>query len=229
MSNANKTRLRVGSYNIRNGHDVGHDMSLLGAHIKSFDLDVVGLQEVDILTRRAKGLDTLKLLADAASYPYRYFARAIDFNGGQYGTAIMSRYPIVSEQTLTLPTPEGLEGRSLGYVTLDVNTLKVKFINTHLSYEKKEVREAQFDFLNETVASFDNFIITGDFNTVNDGEFAKIVGGIRVNGNKYPTFPGTHEGIDDIIVPSSFTVADSGMAENAGYSDHNLLWAELEL
>lgn len=229
MNNKNKIRLRVGSYNIRNGHDVGHDMSVLASHVKSFDLDVIGLQEVDILTRRAKGLDTLKLLADAASYPYRYFARAIDFKGGQYGTAIMSRYPIVQERTATLPTPEGLEGRSAGCVTLDVNGVRVNFINTHLSYEKKVAREMQFDFLNETVSSLDNFIITGDFNTVCDEEFARIKASLRINGNKYPTFPCTHEGIDDIIVPDACTLIASGMAENAGYSDHNLLWAELEL
>ena len=56
-------RLRVVSYNIRHGHDVGLDMSLLAADLCSLRPDVVGLQEVDVKTARVGGRDTLAELA----------------------------------------------------------------------------------------------------------------------------------------------------------------------
>ncbi len=107
-------KLRVVSYNIRNGHDVRHDMSLLAADILSVGADIVGLQEVDVGTSRAGGRDTLDELARALGWEHCAFCRAIDFAGGQYGTAILSRYPINAFEIIPLPTPASAEGRSVG-------------------------------------------------------------------------------------------------------------------
>ena len=104
--------LRTVSYNIRNGHDVQHDMSLLAADLLAVQADIVGLQEVDVGTARVGGRDTLAELAKAAGFAHYRFCRAIDFAGGEYGTAILSRYPILSFEITPLPTPVGVEGRS---------------------------------------------------------------------------------------------------------------------
>ena len=71
--------LRIASYNIRNGHDVHHDMSLLASDILSVGADVVGLQEVDVGTSRVGGRNTLTELAAALGWEHYAFCRAIDF------------------------------------------------------------------------------------------------------------------------------------------------------
>ena len=219
--------LRVGSYNIRHGADVGLDMSILAADLRALDLDLVGLQEVDICTSRVGGLDTLSLLADAAGYGHRAFAKSMDYRGGEYGTAILSRYPIVDFRVLPLPMTEGLEPRAVGVTTLFIGERRVTFCNTHLSVETAEAREAQFAYLGELLASEDFFVLTGDFNTVELGGFERIAGERFVNRGQYPTFAPTGSPIDNIVYGAAWRLLDAGMKSSEGHSDHNLLWAEI--
>lgn len=88
-------RIRVGSYNIQNGSWVGHDMAKIGHDIKRLGLDLVGLQEVDRHTGRVDGVDTLTPLWRATGLGYRRFCCSMPYDGGQYGTAVLSRFPIL--------------------------------------------------------------------------------------------------------------------------------------
>ena len=218
--------LRVGSYNIKNGAGVNHDMSVLAADITDLNLDIVGLQEVDIGTSRAKGLDTLKLLAEATGYPYYQFTKAINHAGGEYGTAILSRYPIVSHESVLLETPNGYEQRAYGHALIEVNGVNLHFFNTHLSYEKKEIREAQMAQLAAAANQSRGYILTADFNTADLTEFRVFTDATLANPGKYPTFPSSSSAIDNIVLESGWKITDSGMLAS-GKSDHNLLWAEI--
>ena len=218
--------LRVGSYNIKNGGDVNHDMSIIAEDIKALDLDIIGLQEVDIKTNRAKKLDTLKLLAEATGYEYYQFAKAIDFQGGGYGTAILSRYPIVNYETVALDTASGYEARACGHARIEVNGVEIDFFNTHLSYEKKELRDVQFAQLADLAVPCRGYIVTGDFNTANLNEFKVFTDSELVNEGKYATFPSSSSAIDNIVLESGWKITDSGMVATK-HSDHNLLWAEI--
>jgi endonuclease/exonuclease/phosphatase family metal-dependent hydrolase len=60
-------------------------MSRIASNITENDIDVVGLQEVDIGTKRCGGRDILKELSEAAGYRYYAFFKTIDFGGGDYG------------------------------------------------------------------------------------------------------------------------------------------------
>ena len=218
--------LRVGSYNIKNGSGVNHDMSILAADIKELDLDIIGLQEVDIGTSRAKGLDTLKLLAEATGYSYYQFTKAISFSGGEYGTAILSRYPIVNHESVLLATPSGYEQRAYGHAIIDVNGVNIHFFNTHLSYEKKDIRAAQLAELAAATAVSRGYILTADFNTADLNEFKVFEDSIYANNGKYATFPSSSSAIDNIILESGWRIVDSGMVAS-NKSDHNMLWAEI--
>lgn len=219
--------LRVGTYNIKNGAGVGYDMSVLASDITACNLDVVGLQEVDINTKRSGYKNTLKLLADAAGYPYYKFARAIDFQGGEYGTAILSRYPITSFEVITLTTDADMEARSLGHAVIDVNGVSIDFFNTHLSFENTEIRIKQFEEIYEKTKTSKAFIITADFNTAVNSEFAYIRDSFRANDNTYNTFS-NKSAIDDIVLSRQWTVTDKGMADIKTHSDHSLFWAEIK-
>ena len=90
-----KYRLRVATYNIRAGADVDRDVSVIAEDIRALDLDVVGLQEVDICTKRSNLTDQLQTIAELAGYPFYRFTFCMDYQDGEYGTAILSRYPIM--------------------------------------------------------------------------------------------------------------------------------------
>ncbi len=219
--------LRVATFNIQNGSGVNHDMSKLAELITPLNLDIVGLQEVDVGTSRAGGLDTLKLLAEAAGYQYYEFSAAIDYRGGKYGHAIMSKYPITSYETENLFTPDGYEKRVYSHAVLNINGENIDFYNTHLSFEDKNTRLAQFTEMSAAIANKRGFILTADFNTESIKERQLIAGGVLTNNGLYTTFPSNNTGIDDIILHKGWDVLDSGMLDVGNKSDHNLLWAEI--
>ncbi len=219
-------KLRVVSYNIRNGHDVHHDMSLLAADILSVGADLVGLQEVDICTTRVGGRDTLAELAHALGWQHYRFCRAIDFAGGEYGTAILSRYPILSFKVTPLPCEDAREKRSVGHAVLDANGERVDLFNTHLSVESSATRVPQFEMLANLTAQYPAWVLTGDFNTADLGCFAVFDDASLANPGKYATFPDSGEGIDNIVCSTPWRIADTGTLQNH-HSDHLLLWAEI--
>lgn len=227
MRTNNKITLRVGSYNIKAGSLVGFDMSKLAAEIESHRLEIVGLQEVDHGTARSGGIDTMKLLAGAAVYGHYKFARAIYYRGGEYGTGILSRYPIASFEVIPLYSGSA-EGRSVGHAVVEANGASIDFFNTHLSYESAELRRVQFAQLAELTKKCGTYVLTGDFNTAECREFSVFENSILVNINAYPTFPSSCRGIDNIVLSDNWRLTASGMGA-PGNSDHNLLWAEIEL
>ena len=218
--------LRVGSYNIRHGADVGLNMAPIAEDIKALNLDVVGFQEIDFKTTRTGGLDTMKALSEASGYEYYGFARAIDYQGGQYGSGILSRYPIESFEVIPLAGLGG-EDRSIGHAVLNVNGVMIDFFNTHLDHEQSSRRSAQIKQAVPYLAECEAYIITGDFNTADIGEFELWEGADFVNKNTYATFPKSGKGIDNIIFSPDWSVAESGMGPE-GHSDHRLLWAEMK-
>ncbi len=219
-------KLRIVSYNIRNGHDVHHDMSLLAADLLAVQADIVGLQEVDVGTARVGGRDTLAELAEAAGFAHYRFCRAIDFAGGEYGTAILSRYPILSFTVTELPSEGAREARAVGHAVLDVDGVRVDFLNTHLSYESAALRMPQFDAIAALTHTLPDWILTGDFNTADLDCFAALGAASLANPGKYATFPESGEGIDNILCSAPWQMTATGTMQNH-HSDHLLLWAEL--
>ncbi len=218
--------LRIASYNIRHGQDAGLDMSVIAGDILSVQPDVVGLQEVDACTSRVQGRDTLAELAGALGWEHYAFCRAIDFAGGQYGTAILSRYPILSFKVIPLPCAGAREARSVGHASIDAGGACLEFFNTHLSVESDTLRLVQFDALAALTAKHPGFILTGDFNTANLTRFAVFGDASLANRGQYATFPESGEGIDNIVCGAPWRITGSGILQPS-HSDHLLLWAEL--
>lgn len=219
--------LRVASYNIRHGGDVLGDMTVLAEDILRVGAQIVGIQEVDMWTERVGGINTLTPLAEAAGFPHYRFCKAIDYRGGEYGTAVMSRYPIENFSVHSLPNYEGAEARTVGHAVLSVDGVRVDFLNTHLTVVDDALRLEQLRAVAELLKGRERWILTGDFNTTELSVFDVIGDALIVNRGEYPTFFERMAGIDNILCPSNFTLVDSGMLPEEGHSDHNLLWAEL--
>lgn len=220
--------IRIGSYNIKHASDAKLNLKTIAKVITENDLDIVGIQEVDLRTRRSNSIDQPRMLADAAGMPYYVFVRGIDYQGGQYGTLILSKYPIVSSEVIPLESWDK-EGRALGHAVIDLGGFQFDFFNTHLSYEDKTLRGLQFAEVAEKTKACENFILTGDFNTADFTEFT-VVGGNLINNAArwYPTFPGGNSAIDNIVYTDCFKEIASGTVTQS-YSDHYMLWAEFEI
>ncbi len=220
--------IRIGSYNIKHAADAKLNLKTIAKVITDANLDIVGVQEVDLRTTRSNGIDQPRMLADAANMPYYVFVRGIDYQGGQYGTLILSKYPIVSSEVIPLESWDK-EARSLGHAVIDIDGRQIDFFNTHLSFEDRTLRQQQFFEVSEKTDLCKDFILTGDFNTADFSEFT-ILGGNLINNatRKYPTFPGSMSSIDNIVYSDSFKEIASGTVTQS-YSDHYMLWAEFEI
>lgn len=217
--------LRVASYNIRHGADVGLDMSVIAKDITDLNIDVVGLQEIDRLTTRVNGLDTMKALSEATGYQYYAFAPAINYKGGEYGTGVLSRYPIVSFEVTKLESGSK-EQRCVGHAVIDVDGNYVDFFNTHLTHDSLELRTAQYRQLGEMLADYPDYIITGDFNTADMTEFSPLPNATLLNDGRYGTFTSSSRAIDNIVISGSWKGGETALGP-VGHSDHRMLWAQL--
>lgn len=225
-----KMHLRFASYNIFHGGLAKYDMSKIAKNIVENGVDVVGVQEVDIGTLRSGRLDVIKALSAASGYPYYAFFKTIDFDGGDYGIAVLSRYPIISSEKILLDSGSS-EKRALGMTKIDVGGREISFWVTHLTYRDEAVRVSQLSFLAELLSQTDEFILTGDFNTSDLGDVDKIDGLGRVNSKDAPivTFPDDSLSIDNILYSKSHWRFDDINVVTDSYSDHYMIWAEAEM
>jgi endonuclease/exonuclease/phosphatase family metal-dependent hydrolase len=137
---------RVLVFNIHAGKDAGSRANLedIAALIRSTAADIVLLQEVDRGTKRSGNVDQLRILGDLTGY-FTAFGRSLDYDGGQYGIAALSREPISHAATEPLPIqpPQPRAGGSyepraaLSFAT-QTSLGAVNAINTHLDSSKDE-------------------------------------------------------------------------------------------
>ena len=224
--------INVATYNICHGRYADLDWSRIASVIREADADMVGLQEIDMGTNRVGGLDTVAALTAATGLTHALFVPAMDFDGGQYGTAILSRYPISAAERHPLPSAS-YEPRAFGCVTLTLGEgSTLTFLNTHLSYESAEQQKIQMRYLAEWMAenipAHTPALLTGDFNTEDFTTFAPVtsLGYALVNdtAHEFKTFRHNPVAIDNIVYRQGRMTPEAfGMIESDA-SDHNLLW-----
>lgn len=144
------------------------DLDYIANVIRGADPDLVALQEVDFLTRRAQGYD----LATELGWRLKMvplFARAMFYDGGEYGEAILSKYSFVTTRNVPLPFTGGREPRTaLEVVTVLPTGDTIAFIGTHLDHTGDDTdRILQARMINEVFAqSRYPSILAGDLNAV---------------------------------------------------------------
>ncbi|MEJ5994981.1 endonuclease/exonuclease/phosphatase family protein [Pedobacter sp. Du54] len=161
---------KVMTYNIHHANPTSKtgliDLGAIAAVINKEKPDLVGLQEVDRFTKRSGNTDEAKALAERTGLNY-YFFKAIDYDGGDYGVAILSRYPIKNPLKLALPQVAKGEPRVLSYVDVVLpNKTILTFSNTHLDATRPDSnRVAQMKtIVNELNTKKNAIILVGDLN-----------------------------------------------------------------
>lgn len=174
--------LNVLSYNIHHGagEDGVLDLNRIAAEIRATGADVVGLQEVDrYWGARSDWADQGAELARLLGYHLAYGANLDEAppegrtERRQYGTAILSRYPIVASENIPLtsiPYPtRPTEQRGLLTATINVRGAFVQVWNTHLDHQRSAQRISQ---VREILARVEDpvrpVVLTGDLNAVPD-------------------------------------------------------------
>jgi endonuclease/exonuclease/phosphatase family metal-dependent hydrolase len=132
-SGADAPVLRVLQFNIRAARtgSGGVDLPRIAAEISAVRPDLVSLNEVDTDTTRTHA-DEPAYLARATGLHVVYGPNVI-YDGGPFGNAVLTRYPVVESHNLRLPGAPGLERRGLLTVVVDVDGHHVAFSSTHLS------------------------------------------------------------------------------------------------
>ncbi len=155
-------------YNIHAGKDAAgvDNLERVAELIRSTNADIVLLQEVDRGTTRSGGVDQLAVLKRLTKLN-GVFGKSLDYQGGEYGIATLSRWPITAPQIIKLRTdpPQPRAGGSLEpRIALIVETRGMRVMNTHLDASREDTwRLQEIDRLLSSRG--DAALVGGDFNS----------------------------------------------------------------
>ena len=178
-----KSSIKVMAYNIHHANPPSKpdviDIDAIVNVIKKQDPDLVALQEVDVNTERSGPLNQAEEIAKKLDMQY-FFGKAIDYQGGEYGVAILSKFPLSEQKVNKLPTQSGTGGEprvlATAKITLTDGTA-IRFGSTHLDAQSDPSnRELQINEIGK-IATAEQlpFIIAGDFNATQDSEVIKTL------------------------------------------------------
>lgn len=172
-----KKTLRVMTYNIHVGvgMDKKLDLERIADVIENEHVELVGLQEVDRFVKRTELRDEVLELVKLTGMEYA-FAHNLDYQGGQYGVAILSRFPIQKIDHRKYENVREAERRGMLRVEVKVDNRIVNFVTTHLDYQYQDGRnfetEQMLKFLRNVKGPL---IVTGDLNDETSGEAYKLM------------------------------------------------------
>lgn len=142
LKESSSDTLTVMTYNIHHGRgiDGNIDLNRISTVINQAKADIVTLQEVDIKTERSGGVDILEVLSSKTDLKHTVFGMNLEFDGGEYGNAILSRYPLENYQNHHF---ENISGEQRGVLTaiIDVDEKDFLIINTHLDHTEHDDSE----------------------------------------------------------------------------------------
>lgn len=176
------------TYNIHHaeGLDGKVDLLRIAEIISRESPDVVALQEVDKGVLRTQRRDLPDELA-ALTKMTCVFSNNFHYQGGEYGNAILTRFPVHAASNLHYKMLQPIEQRGLLQVVVDFRGQKLVFMNTHLDYHRDDLeRLHNVDEIKETLRGYTGMpaILCGDFNDVP---------GSRVHAKQKESFADTWE------------------------------------
>jgi endonuclease/exonuclease/phosphatase family metal-dependent hydrolase len=235
--------VRILSYNVKHGlgMDSQVDLERIATVIRDLEPDVVTLQEIDSVTARTGLEDQAARLGELTGMK-AIFGGFMDYRGGRYGMALLSRYPIVEWENHRLP--DGAEPRSALAARIELlrpgygTAPQIVVVGIHL-YATAAERQAQAARLVELFAAEEApVVLAGDFNSIPDSKVIRLLedeGGWRrpaKQGQAF-TFPsGIPEREIDFIMfrpGDRFTVREHSVVPETLASDHRPVLIELEL
>lgn len=242
QTNVDSTRIvTVLSFNILHGATTKNDFNLdvIAQVIKDANPDFVALQEVDFMTNRAKKYDLVTELGWRTKMA-PLFARAMPYDGGEYGEGILSRYSFLSTRNVPLPYSDGNEPRAAAEITTILPSGDtISFIGTHLDHLKDETDRIKQVLEINKVFRTNKYptILAGDLNDVPGSKAINILEELWTSSydkkNPQPTFPSNSpvKKIDYVMTyPNNrWRVLSTQVIQDSIASDHCAYLVTLEL
>ena len=229
--------LRVVTYNIRHGRGADEVVNLerTAAVLRGLSPDIVGLQEVDDLVDRSGRVPEAAWFGESLGMAHA-FGRFMDYQGGAYGLAVLSRHPIVSTKSVALPNGnEPRVGLSVEVRLPDRRLITV--VNVHFDWVRDDkFRFAQASTLAQYLDSLKSpYVLLGDFNDVPESRtlalFTQRATMAKKPADQRFTFPAPQPAreIDFIFyAPSTaFTAREVRVVDERVASDHRPVLAVL--
>jgi endonuclease/exonuclease/phosphatase family metal-dependent hydrolase len=233
-------RVAVLTYNIYHGEDAngGSNLDAVAGIINSLKPDLVALQEVDNKTARAKRLDLTAELSRRTGMK-GIFGKAMDYDGGGYGEAVLSRHPIIETKNNPLPHTPKAEPRAALEIHIELpGGVKMAFVGTHLDHQRDQSnRMMQAKRIMELYENYDlPMILAGDLNATPGSDPINLLleqWSDTARDNPRPTFPSTKPSrrIDYIMYKPKgrWKVVEVRVIDEKVASDHCPVLAVLEL
>ena len=219
----NGIELTIVSYGKGSGYN---DMEALAASVKSYNPDLLLIRELDVNTSRSGPANQPEILSGLLGMPYYVFANALDYLGGEYGSAIFSKYPIdpATVKTYMLSSTKSEKG-PLAITTVKINgKYPLVFAGTHLNANAEIRNGQQVPELMDIMRSYTGpVILAGDFNA-NPSDLSNSYGVLTTLFDKPcqdcpPNYPASApKSYSDYILYKStndFSILDYHIGQNA--------------
>ncbi|KQW48456.1 hypothetical protein ASC77_06770 [Nocardioides sp. Root1257] len=173
-------RLTAASFNIHSGFNRDRsrlELEQIAAEISALDADVVLLQEVDRNRRWSAHVDEPAYLAAKLGMYYAFGTNVRRSGNSEYGTAILSTYPVSDASNTLLPNGPGGQQRGLLRVVVSPFGSPISIYVTHLENTSSTIRLAQARSIAQIVAQDPHpKILGGDLNA---GPGSDVLGTLR--------------------------------------------------
>jgi endonuclease/exonuclease/phosphatase family metal-dependent hydrolase len=169
---AGRPTFRVMTYNIHHaeGLDGKLDVERIVAVIKESGADIVALQEVDKGVERTARRDLPAELAALTGYTC-VFSNNYHYQGGEYGNAVLTRFPVKRADNHHFKMLQAREPRGLQHLVLEVQDREIAFLNTHLDAGREDLERwssvGEIETLLKSYAGLP-LLFCGDFNATPD-------------------------------------------------------------
>lgn len=231
--------IRLATFNI--AANKKPDVVKLNELLKNNQVNVVGLQEVDVNTTR-NPYDMLEKFTEQGDYEYSHFQKAIDMKDGvgEYGIGLLSNLELSNSTGGSLNSEGIKEARAWQKSDIEFNGKVIAVYNAHLTHESTDARAKQLLELKQTMDQdpTEYKVAFGDFNVdQSHDEIYPFLEDYNIangkDGKWYDTYNGVDasmktNAIDNIITSRNMEISNITMVETT-LSDHNMLYADAKL
>lgn len=220
--------LRVVTWNIKTA--ALSSLDVIADLLDSFDADVIALQEVDRFTERSGNLDQAAELGERLGMQHT-FAAALEQSGGEYGIALLSRFPFSRAERIEMPRAGGFQPR----VVIDADVCAggaqpMRVLALHADvFPWAAAAQTRFvaNLASESVGS--GVVVTGDLNQTPEADGVRALGDVPLV-DLSPQDVGTSDlsrHIDYLFVDDALT-PEVGRVHDTDASDHRPVIADLQ-
>lgn len=222
--------LRVVTYNVQWARHIDRAIHVLQHREPLTDADIVLLQEMDP--------DGARRIADALGMQWVYYPAVIHPKRGlDFGNAVLTRWPIVSDQKVILPHIGGMRQsqRIATAVTVLIDSIPVRVYSTHLGTPteiRPSKRRDQARRILEDASGYPLVIVAGDMNSHGVGQEFVAQGfawPTEHNGFTTTFFNWDHVFFKGFVQPPAARKLAGVVRDTLQTSDHDPVWAVAQL